>query len=398
MNTNPKKPIVYVSRDIERALGKTPTDDYFIVTNKTEYSGNIAKLYPKNIILIDAGTLLDTYELLERPDVAEIIQKHNAEILVFQNTSRIERLVKEKGWTLLNPSAETSKIIEEKISQVSWLGKLAQYLPPHKITTIEKISFTGERFILQFNHSHTGEGTFVIDNEEQLSDLREKFPKRECRTVSYIDGSVYTVNTVVADNILIGNVSFQITGISPFTDLPLSTIGNDWKIPYTALKKSQGAEIEKIAHEIGVHLKSYGWLGLFGIDIIIDKTTGNIFLLEINARQPASTTFESKLQKKKGDGLTIFEAHIRALCNETINTKLQVIRDGAQIIQRITNKRNKNTLNIAEEKLAEIGCEIITYDNTEKNKDLVRITSTHGIMSTPNTLNEYGEIIASSLS
>jgi len=398
VNTNAKKPIVYVSRDIERALGKKPTDDYFIVTNKTKYSDSISNLYPKNVILVDAGTLLDTYELLERPDVAEIIQKHDAEILVFQNTSRIERLVKEKGWTLLNPSAKTSKTIEEKISQVSWLGKLAHYLPPHKITTIEKISFNGERFILQFNHSHTGEGTFVIENEEHLSNLREKFPKRECRTVSYIDGSVYTVNTVVADNILVGNVSFQITGISPFTDLPLSTIGNDWKMPYIALKKSQGAEIEKIAREIGERLKSYDWLGLFGIDIIIEKTTGNIFLLEINARQPASTTFESQLQKKKGDGLTIFDAHIRAIRNETIDTKLQVIRDGAQIIQRITKDRNKNTLNINKEKLSKIGCEIITYDNVENNKDLVRITSPHGIMSTPNTLNEYGEIIASSLS
>lgn len=359
---------------------------------------HIASLYPDNVYLIEAETPLDTYELLEHSEVKGVIEKLGADIMVFQNTSRIERLVEERGWTLLNPSASLSKTVEEKISQIAWLGTLAQYLPPHEVTVLEKVTFTGERFVLQFNHSHTGEGTYVIESEEMLSTLREKFPKRECRTVAYIEGSVFTANVVVADQTLVGNISFQITGLPPFTDLPLSTIGNDWKFPYSGLTKVQGAYIEKIGKDIGAQLKKAGWRGLFGIDVILDDKTGDIYLLEINARQPASTTFESQLQKKAGDGLTTFDAHIRALHGETVTENLQRIRDGAQIVQRVTQMRKKETLRVNANMLASIGCDIVSYENTEFNKDLVRITSPHGIMSTPKTLNTHGQAIASSLS
>lgn len=398
MNTTPKKPLVYITRDIERALGTEPRGDYFIATNRTPHGETVAREYPDNVLLIGEKEMLDTYELLTHPEVQSFIEKRGADVVVFQNTSRIERLAEERGWTLLNPSASLSKTVEEKISQIEWLGELATYLPPHEVTTLEKVVFTDERFILQFNHSHTGEGTYLIDSETKLTDLRNTFPKRECRTVAYIEGPVFTANVVVADQTLVGNISFQITGLSPFTDLPLSTIGNDWKLPYTLLTKEQGAYIETMAQALGNRLRGAGWRGLFGIDVVLDEKTGKIYLLEINARQPASTTLESRLQKKTGDGLTVFDAHIRALRGEKLDVPLQKIKKGAQIVQRVTETRKKETLHVDRDTLTSIGCDIVSYENTELNKDLVRITTNEGIMSTPQTLNTHGQAIASSLS
>ena len=94
-----------------------------------------------------------------------------------------------------------------------------------------------------------------------------------------------------------------------------------------------------------------GWKGLFGIDVIYDEERDQFKLIEINARQPASTTYESQLQARfRGHGLvgaTIFEAHLAALTGSTRSDLVQIkvgpwqekqieINDGAQIVQRVT--------------------------------------------------------------
>ena len=312
------RPIVYVTRDIERASSMEQGESYAIVTNKKD------------------ETILDTYELLQTKQLEELMkEKKDAAILVFQNTSRIERFCAEKGWALLNPKAELSKKIEEKISQVKWLGDLARFLPSHKIHLVKDVRFDGTKFVLQFNHSHTGGGTHVIDSEMKLNELKEKFPNRECRVSDFIDGPVFTLNVVAAKNdVCCGNISYQITGLSDFTDNPFSTVGNDWKLPYTILSEKERGGISEMARALGARLRSEHWLGLFGIDVILDEKSRHIYLLEINARQPASTTCESILQKSVGKGITIFEAHIAALLGKDVG-EVQKISDGAQIILRV---------------------------------------------------------------
>ncbi|MFA6095889.1 MAG: hypothetical protein WC767_03565, partial [Candidatus Paceibacterota bacterium] len=250
MNTSLKKPLVYVTRDIERALGMEPLGDYFIAANKTPYAESIAARYPDNVLLVGSKEVLDTYELLSHTDVAGMIARLGAEVIVFQNTSRIERLAREKGWRLLNPPAELARTVEEKISQVRWLEDDESLLPPHEIRKVKEVSFDGTRFVLQFNHSHTGEGTYIIDAQAKLDELVEKFPERECRITDYIDGPAYTANaTVSGDRTLVGNISFQITGLPPFTDRPFSTVGNDWALPKELLSEKEAGEIRSIAEK-----------------------------------------------------------------------------------------------------------------------------------------------------
>ena len=98
---------------------------------------------------------------------------------------------------------------------------------------------------------------------------------------------------------LLGNISYQITGLKPFTDLPFSTIGNDWALPHKYLSKKQISQYKKIATDVGLKLQKAGWKGLFGIDVVVDDKTNKLYLLEINCRQPASTTYESQLQSCK---------------------------------------------------------------------------------------------------
>ncbi|HVT75314.1 MAG TPA: hypothetical protein VHD69_02805 [Candidatus Paceibacterota bacterium] len=390
------KPLVYVTRDIERALGMEPGQrggaGYFVVSNDTAYGREVEKKYPDYVRLVQGGAaLLDTFDILSLPEIQKMIADLGADVLVFQNTARIERLVREKGWDLLNPRAELAKEVEEKVSQVKWLGDQAALLPPHRIALCKDVAYRGAKFVIQFNHSHTGEGTHVIKSDKDLADIRERFPLRECRVTDFVEGPVFTMNIVVGDDIIMGNPSYQITGLRPFTDLPFSTVGNDWTLAkdpgFLGLLKAATS----IARTIGSRLKSDGWKGLFGIDVIYDTHSGKTSLLEINARQPASATFESTLEKEiSADAPTIFEAHVAALLGMSLTEKPPSV-SGAQIVKRVTNIIYD--VDIAALRAKDL--DVMTYDNVDHNKELFRIQSSTGIMKAHGILNDLGISIAS---
>ncbi|HVU06271.1 MAG TPA: hypothetical protein VHE10_00525 [Candidatus Paceibacterota bacterium] len=394
MHISLKKPLVYVTRDIERALGMEPAGNYFIVSNDTPYGREVRKRFSENVRLAkgaDAGELLDTFDLLSLPETQKTIAERGADVLVFQNTARIERLAKEKGWNLLNPSAELAKEVEEKVSQVRWLDDIAGLLPPHRIMLCKDVAYAGKKSVLQFNHSHTGQGTYVIESDKDLEKIRADFPRRECRVADFVDGPVFTMNVVVGKGTLMGNPSYQITGLEPFTDLPFSTIGNDWSLAADASFRGLLKSTAGMAKQIGARLESEGWKGLFGIDVIYDAATGKVSLLEINARQPASAVFESALEKKTGaDAPTIFEAHIAALLDMPFPERLPLI-SGAQIVKRVT----EIPASVDIDALRGQGLAVMAYENTDHNKELFRIQSETGIMKAHDQLNDLGRFIAS---
>ncbi len=397
------KNIVYVARDIERALGMEPGDhengSYFVVSNDTAYGRAVKERYPKHVFLVARGTQLDTYDLLCLAEVEKMIADTQADLLVFQNTLRIERLAADRNWNLLNPSALLSKTVEEKISQVAWLDDDAKYLPPHALAVVKDVKFSGPKFVLQFNHAHTGHGTHVIDSAEALAELQTRFPYRECRVTDFIEGPVFTVNAVVAAaphgegaSVIVGNPSYQITGIAPFTDLPFATIGNDWALPQRPEYESLRIDTVTIAQAVGARLKKAGWKGLFGIDVVYDEKAKKTYLLEINARQPASTTFESQQQKTvSGSAPSIFEAHIAALAGRIVTTEPLAKISGAQIVKRSTVIGH--TVDAAA--LAAKGLAVMEYENDGHNKELFRIQSTEGIMEDHGKLNALGKFIRS---
>ena len=416
--SNLKRPVIYIARDIERALGMMmPTantghiSDYYIIAGRTAYAEEIQKKYPDNVML--AGDLLDTHEILIVPEVAAEIdrrtKKDNAAILVFKNTLQIERIAREKGWTLLNPSAELAEKIENKITQAAWLGDLAKYLPEHKVVKVRDIVAGAKGtpfafpFIMQWAHSHTGDGTILVSKQPELDKIAAIFPDREARVSQYIQGPTFTTNVVAG--MKSPNISYQITGMLPFTENPWSTVGNDWSLPHSLLTEEHVATIDNICSEVAERMSKAGWRGLFGLDFMHDMERDRIHLLEINARQPASTTYESQLQmhiRSHGvPGLTTFETHLQSLTGSAAKSAAQSLEliplnDGAQIIQRVAKPLLAQTTIPTEEifgKLESAGYAFIQYENLTPNSDKLRIQCARGIMEAHNKFNKRGKQI-----
>jgi ATP-grasp domain len=417
MAKSSQKPvIIYVARDIERALGMEPGESYQIVANKTAYAVTIQKKYPDFVHLVDSdkkdgalgGESLDTWEILEYMEKNKAtlsifnFQGSNISILVFKNTPKVEEICAKNNWTLLNPTSALAEKIENKMTQVECLGALGEkYLPPHSLKLAKDIKWEKKPLVIQWAHSHTGLGTMVINSADELRTIQEKFPERMARASAFVNGPSFTMNIVVgAPHISLGNISYQITGIPPFTENPFTTIGNDWSLTHSLLNEKEIAFIETMAGEIATKLLADGWKGLFGIDIMRDDELDTICLIEINARQPASTTYESQLQAKNRElgvaGHTIFETHLKALCPESdiengkSDHSIIPINDGSQIIQRVT--RLTQSISAKQiESFKDAGYNTILYPNTEENEDLLRIQSDMGIMETHGRFNKRGK-------
>lgn len=395
------KPILYVTRDIERASAYLlSTVAVHIISNETAFAKVLKNTYPDRIFLIAGEKLLDTHELLNHAKTQTILKQFSdPSILVFKNTTLIEKWCEEHKYTLLNPAAKIASSIEEKLTQLETLKELSELMPRYEKKIIEEIGWFKTPFILQFNHSHTGSGTIHIDSEKTLNELKATFPKREARIAPFITGPIFTSNIVVGKNQNVrGNISYQITGISPFTDLQFATIGNDWGAPYRILNESEKTAYDMMAEEVADTLRNLGWKGLFGIDAIWSTKEKRWYLIEINARQPASATYESELQytiKNNDEGITILEAHLKALLDESLaEYTLIKISDGAQIIQRVTEKiTSVEQLENAIEKLKTKNLHTIPYQNTGHNNDLLRIQSNTSIIETEGEFTEIGKQI-----
>lgn len=410
-----KIPTLYVTRDIERALGfaSLPTE-YAIVANHTPYAETIQAKFPDQVLLVRGDVALDTIDLLQHPATEAFVKNlekmHGKKpaVVVFKNTVRIERFAAEKKWRLLNPSAALAERLENKITQIASLGPAARFLiPGTSVVPCWKLTWDGVPFVLQFGHAHTGEGTILVNSSAQLAEIQQRFPQREVRVSPFVKGPVYTSNNCVvpkprslkklfgifnSSQTLVGNISYQITGLAPFTDLPFSTVGNDWK-KGAALSAVLRQQYEDMARACGARLATLGWKGLFGIDAILDEAAQRFYLIEINARQPASTIFESELQDAvRGENTTItsFEAHLEALRGVDVgDTHLQKISEGGQMIQRLTTsiaEQLQHSPECMRKKAAALrieGYTVIEYANTKPNSDLLRIQSKKGIIDSP---------------
>lgn len=216
---------------------------------------------------------------------------------------------------------------------------------------------------------------------------------------------MFTSNNIVcANTVITGNISYQITGLAPFTDSPFVTIGNDWALGKQWLSGPMFKEYDRMVAEIGTKLSSEGWRGLFGVDVMLNAKEEKLYLIEINARQPASTTYESQLQTMAQPDqeffYTMFDGHLRALQdNELDPMEMIEIEDGAQIILR-----NQSNPDLSDEKLEpaiktlqKLGFNCILYPNIEPGSDRLRIQSATSMFNAPGKFNEVGKAIVDCL-
>lgn len=325
-----QRPLLFVSQEAERGLGlEHLLEDFTIVSTQADYISEGLRGSGKAAVFSSAdntGKLPGDAEFITylktrtgTTKFGAMAPAANYYVQFFKNTSDsfISGLA-EAGVNaqLLNNSASLTRSIENKVNQYQILldSEAANYLPKSHITTLGALNIKEQveaygGIVLQLPFGHTGSSTYMIYTTDsgitenpELNELVNQYPNRACRVVEMIDGYPMTVNACVyRGKTYVGGLSYQYTGIAGLTTNPAATVGNDWTLPSQILTPEQTAEIIKLTEIAGELLRTkFNFKGLFGVDLVIDKSSGRVYLIEINPRQTASIPMHTKLQLEAG--------------------------------------------------------------------------------------------------
>ncbi len=304
--------IFFICNDPERALGLElflPNfhiiciDDNPIIDYIIEKGGNVFCLERE---LGKSNTIFrNSNKLINQPCVQDYIKQHTPEdevpkVIFFKIAANIEKTCENLNYWVLNTSSDLNKKFETKISQYELLKDAAVNFPKTLVGPLGEFQYSdlveelGENFIIQYARGHTGSSTVFITGEESFLAEQKTYPKRVARIARKIVGDAWTINACVTRiGVLYGGLSYQITGIPELTSREGGTVGNDWSRS-SKLSEFSIDQIKKITVRVGKAMRRAGFKGLFGLDLIVDEN-GEVFLIEVNARQPASTSMHTKL-------------------------------------------------------------------------------------------------------
>lgn len=344
-------PLFYLSREPERGLGlERVLENYHIISaRRPDFAEQIGE---KTHIFIPESkqtALRSAADLLADEQVREYISNKTSNsylLSTFKPSRKFESLA---SVPILSPKAMLNEQFEQKISQYNLLKDSVNF-PKTILSPLKAVSFAdattqlGEPFFVQFNRGHTGESTIHITSKNEYNALAAKFPHREARLSEAKSGDTYTVIGCVSDKgTFIAGLSRQLTGLHNFTSNPLATVGNDWKIP-SSLSSLERDEITKQTSDIGNALHRHNYIGLFGVDFIVQGN--DVCVIEVNARQTMSVATYTKFQLAQDITPILaigYAAHLGLpidLDVEEYNQQSTQPFDGSQLILRSTHKNN----------------------------------------------------------
>ena len=344
-----RQPVWYVTRDAERAGGGEGWDRFFVVTNDSPFARLLERRSAAPVLRIQQDRPLSTLELLRSEETRAFIKRYAAgmrpSIVVFKNTPLIEQECRARGWYMLHPPASLAESIELKRPQSSLFSRERIQVPRFRWVTPERVSWDeladefGVPLVAQFNRSHSGGGARLLSCAREWEEVVQAFPRREVKVSEWVSGVPLTVNGCIGvQKDAVFSVSVQITGKEPFTKEPLATVGNDWSAGSRFLEYARAEEMQLLV----AALRMQGWRGLFGADMVMEHATGNMYIIEVNARQPASAVCESSLLEAHGAPYTTMQAHIAALLGigepEEGNAAFPVPLEGSQLVVRSTRR------------------------------------------------------------
>jgi len=309
-----KVPLFFITNDPERALGleKLLQNYYIVCLDDSDIFTNL-HLKVSNIFSLENSTkdlnaiFRSSAKLLDAEPVRQFIKSKDGKFLYFQTfkiSSAFEERAKEYGAMLVNTNSILNQEFENKIPQYENLEPAGIRFPKTLITKLNGANYRylkktlDNKLVVQFNRGHTGSGTKIITGEGDYKELQALFPERVARISEFIEGYPYTLNAVASKNgVFIGGLSYQVTGVKGIAPSKAATVGNDFSYRKGITKKIKDQILEQVK-KIGDAMIKKGFLGMFGVDLIV---RGNeIFIIEVNARQPASIPLYTKLQLMQG--------------------------------------------------------------------------------------------------
>ena len=249
--------------------------------------------------------------VITHPRTKEYLSKFGSGIalIVYKSSSKMERLCRENGWTLVAPAVKFGKaLFEDKIKFRKILKEIGAPPPPGEVLAATNLNFYklknkyGIPFVLQHPRRGGGKGTFFINSQDDWykaarklriqeiegEEVTEDISNLEVIVAKYITGpSPSITGCVTRHGILSTNLQYQLIDIPELYNPQKGSglfCGHDWS------SSQFSPEIEKqaynIVEKVGKYFQKFGYKGIFGVDFMLRRAT-----LVCLARFPRSQWF-----------------------------------------------------------------------------------------------------------
>lgn len=228
-------------------------------------------------------------------------------LLVYKSSTKMERVCRQNGWTLIAPPIKFGKkLFENKIKFRKILESIGVPPAPGEIARAKDLNFYelrskyGLPFVIQHPKRGGGKGTFFIHSQDEWHnalkklrvkeiegmEIREDISSLELIAAKYIQGpSPSITGCVTRHGILYTNPQYQLIDIPELYNPKRGSglfCGHDWsasKFPPEVLK-----QIYDAVERVGKYFAKFGYRGIFGLDFVYDEENKRVYVTESNPR------------------------------------------------------------------------------------------------------------------
>jgi hypothetical protein len=219
-------------------------------------------------------------------------------------------LEKDRRFRVLAPPLMLKDLFDDKLRQLELFSMLGVKTPVTFVCPLNKTTFSKAAeildgsFVVQPPVGSSGENTYFVNNEIDFERVKDIFePAQRVKLSKYLpvpslNGHCVVLKTPEGLRSIAACPSVQIVGTHGCTSRAEVYCGNDFSAA-GSVPKSIREEICTIMEKIGLFMGDKGFLGLFGMDFLLDGD--EVLALEINPRFQGSTMLLSLLQVDRGE-------------------------------------------------------------------------------------------------
>ena len=154
----------------------------------------------------------------------------------------------------------------------------------------------GTPIVVQEAHGASGSGTTFVRNVGEFQLVAARLTEKLVWVAPYVGRLTLNVAAVALPNdVVVGHPSIQLAGLVPLTTTNAIYCGNDYASAAN-LGSSLMAGVREQTERIGGWLDRLGFHGFFGVDFVIDSSSGSPVAVDLNPRWQGSTAIATQAE------------------------------------------------------------------------------------------------------
>jgi len=295
--------------------------------------------------------------ILSQPLAVDFINKQSkpSSILLYKSRKSFEKLIADNGWQLLNAKSEIADKFENKTYFRGIMEEIKTGLIPGQIALARDLGYdqlAGQygKFVVQEPKGSGGKGTYFINSKQDFIKVVDQVNKNKVDKVlitKFIKGFSPSITACATKwGVFYARPQMQALDIKEVISEQRGSgqfCGHEWG-DTDLINEEVAKQASLIAKQVGEKLFQAGYRGVFGLDLLVDQDTKQVYVIECNPRFLGTFPSITSLQIKNNQ-IPIIALHLAEFLDLEIDWQIDPGKELANIIQGsqliIYNKEDK---------------------------------------------------------